>query len=74
MPSNVHRTIIMLFALSPLVVACQHPPGYDDAWSQCQAEAVEAMERAEPDPDQRTTFQEQYIRDCMTKQGFSEQL
>lgn len=73
MSSNIHRTIFVLFALSPLV-ACQHPPGYDDAWAKCQADAIESMETAEPDPDQRSTYQEQYIRECMTKQGFSEQL
>ena len=53
--------------------ACvQHPPGWDDAWAACQAEALEQMEFADPDADQRSEWQENYIRDCMDKKGFEE--
>jgi hypothetical protein len=73
MPANIYRTFILLVVLGPLAVACQqHSAGYDDAWAQCEAEAIEGQETAEPDPDQRATYREQYIRECMTKQGFSE--
>jgi hypothetical protein len=50
----------------------QHPPGWDDAWAACQAEATEQMEFAAPDADQRATWQENYIRECMDKKGFKE--
>lgn len=66
------RTLIFLPGLALLLAACQHSAAYDDAWAKCQAEAIEAEETAEPDPDQRATFQEGYIRDCMSKAGFTE--
>ena len=60
-------------ALIGLAAGCaQHPPGWDDAWAACQAEAIEQMEFADPDPDQRSEWQENYIRDCMDKKGFEE--
>ena len=33
---------------------------------------MEAPEAADPDPDQRATWREQYIRECMSGKGFSE--
>jgi hypothetical protein len=60
-------------ALALLIAAAgcaQHPPGWDDAWAACQAEAIEQMETAEVDRDQRSEWQENYIRDCMDKKGF----
>jgi hypothetical protein len=62
-------------ALIPMIVALgcvQHPPGWDDAWAACQAEAIEQMEFADPDADQRSEWQENYIRQCMDKKGFKE--
>lgn len=56
-----------------LAVGCvQHPPGWDDAWAACQAEAIEQMETADVDADQRSEWQENYIRGCMDKKGFKE--
>jgi len=75
MSGHIQRTFILLFALIPLIASCQqHSAAYDNAWAQCEAEAIEGQETAEPDPDQRATYREQYIRECMTKQGFAEQL
>jgi hypothetical protein len=63
----------LVLALVVLAAACtQHPRGYDDAFAACQAEATEQMEAAAPDADQRATWQENYIRECMTKKGFQE--
>jgi hypothetical protein len=39
----------------------QHPPGWNDAWAACQVEAIEQMEVAQPDADQRSAWQENYI-------------
>ena len=50
----------------------QHPPGWDDAWAACQAEAIEQMEFAGVAHDQRSEWQENYIRECMDKKGFEE--
>jgi hypothetical protein len=67
------RTLIFLPALALLLAACQqHSAAYDDAWAKCEAAAIEAQETAEPNPDQRATFREGYIRDCMSKAGFTE--
>jgi hypothetical protein len=60
-------------ALALLIAAAgcaQHPPGWDDAWAACQAEAIEAMEAAEPDADQRSEWQDNYSNQCMDKKGF----
>ncbi len=60
-------------ALMIVAVGCaQHPPGWDDAWAACEAEAIEQMEFAAPDPDQRSEWRENYIRECMDKKGFEE--
>jgi hypothetical protein len=58
-------------ALVAVAAACtQHPPGWDDAWAACQAEAIEAMEAADPDADQRSEWQDNYSNQCMDKKGF----
>jgi hypothetical protein len=58
-------------ALVAAAAACtQHPPGWDDAWAACEAEAIEAMEAAEPERDQRSEWQDNYIDQCMDKKGF----
>jgi hypothetical protein len=61
------------FALALVAAAAgctQHPPGWDDAWAACEAAAIEAMEAAEPDRDQRSEWQDSYIDQCMDKKGF----
>jgi hypothetical protein len=56
-----------------LLAACQsHSAAWDDAWAQCDAEAIEQMEFADPDPDQRATWRERYIGACMQAKGFSD--
>jgi hypothetical protein len=56
-----------------LVAACQsHSAAWDDAWAQCEAEAIEQMEFADPNADQRATWRERYIGGCMQAKGFSD--
>jgi hypothetical protein len=56
-----------------LLAACQsHSAAWDDAWAQCEADAIEQMEFADPDADQRSTWRERYIGACMQAQGFSD--
>ena len=60
-------------ALAGLLAACQsHSAAWDDAWAQCDAEAIEQMEFADPDADQRATWRERYIGACMQAKGFSD--
>jgi hypothetical protein len=70
---NVMKTAGIALALVVLIAACaQHPPGWDEAWAACQAEAIEQMEFAGVAHDQRSEWQENYIRECMDKKGFEE--
>jgi hypothetical protein len=55
-----------------LLAACQSNGGYDVARAQCETSATEAMEAADPDQDQRATWREQHIRECMAGKGFPE--
>jgi hypothetical protein len=56
-----------------LLAACQsHSAAWDDAWAQCEADAIEQMEFASPDADQRSTWRERYIGACMQAKGFSD--
>lgn len=67
------KVLCLTLALLALAAGCaQHPPGWDDAWAACQAEAIEQMEAAQPDRDQRAEWQENYIRECMDRKGFRE--
>jgi hypothetical protein len=68
----MRRTWILLPGLALLAACQQHSAGYDDAWAKCEAAAIEQQEAAAPDPDQRATWREQYIRDCMSAAGFPE--
>jgi len=69
----MRRTLILLPGLALLAVGCQqHSAGYDDAMAQCEASAIQAMEAADPDPDQRATWREQHIRQCMAGKGFTD--
>lgn len=68
------KSWIMLAALPLLAAGCaKHSQAWDDAWAQCQGEAEQAMETAEPDTDQRSTFMQNYSNECMTKKGFKVQ-
>jgi hypothetical protein len=56
---------------SVLAAACtQHPPGWDDAWAECEAQSIEAVEAADADRDQRSEYMDSYIDQCMNKKGF----
>jgi hypothetical protein len=70
---SMSKHLIALMALLPLASGCaEHSKAWDDAWAQCENEAIEQMEIAHPDPDQRATWQENYIRECMQKKGFKQ--
>ena len=65
--------LFLVLALVMMTSGCaQHSSAWDDAWAQCDAEASEQAEFAQPDPDQRSEWQENYIRECMDKKGFKE--
>jgi hypothetical protein len=68
----MRRMLILLPGLTLLAACQQHSAGYDDAFATCEAEAIQQQETAEPDPDQRATWREQHIRECMSKAGFTE--
>jgi hypothetical protein len=63
---------IALALIGAAVGCAQHPPGWNEAWAACEAEAIEQMETAAPQPDQRSEWQENYIRECMDRKGFEE--
>jgi hypothetical protein len=68
---NVTRALGLAGLL--LAAACQsHSAAWDDAWSQCEAEAIEQMEYASPDEDQPSEWRERYIGACMQARGFSD--
>lgn len=67
------RYLIGLAALLGLATGCTpHSQAWDDAWAQCEGEAYEQMETAMVDHDQRNTFREEYVAQCMDKKGFPE--
>jgi hypothetical protein len=67
------RTAALVGLAGLLLAACQsHSAAWDHAWAQCDAEAIEQMEFADPDADQRATWRERYIGACMQAKGFSE--
>jgi hypothetical protein len=67
------KTVWIAPALVMMAVGCvQHPPGWNDAWAACEAQAIEQMEFAEVDDDQRSEWRENYIRGCMDRKGFEE--
>jgi len=68
----MRSTLILLPGLVLLAACQQHSAGYNDAWAKCEADAIQQQETAEPDPDQRTTWRENYIRECMSRAGFTE--
>lgn len=64
------KLLVVLLALLPLAWGCtQHSKAWDDAWAQCQADAIEQMETADVAPDERSEWQENYISECMQKKG-----
>jgi hypothetical protein len=50
----------------------QHDREWDEARAACESEAIQQMETAEPDADQRSTWMENYIRECMDRKGLAE--
>jgi hypothetical protein len=68
----MRRTLILLPGLAFLAVACDHSAGYNNAMAECESSAIQAMEAADPDPDQRATWREEHIRQCMAGKGFTE--
>jgi hypothetical protein len=67
------RHAFWLLATTALLLSgcAQHSKAWDDAFAQCQAEAIEQMETAGVDRDQRSEWQDNYINSCMQKKGLS---
>jgi hypothetical protein len=64
------KLLVTLSALLPLAAGCaQHNKAWDDARAECQSEAIQQMETAGVAADQRATWQENYISECMQKKG-----
>lgn len=54
-----------------LVAGCQHhSQAWNEQWAQCEASAIEQLEFAYVDRDQRTTWRERFIGACMQAKGF----
>ncbi len=63
---------LWLASTALLVAGCaQHSKAWDDAYAQCQAEAIKQMETAGVAHDQISEWQENYIKGCMDKKGVS---
>lgn len=67
------RLGVLLLASTVLLLSgcAMHSKAYDDAFAQCQADAMKAMETAGVRADQRSEWQDNYINDCMKKKGIS---
>jgi hypothetical protein len=65
-------TLLVGASLSLLLGCTQHSQAWDDARAQCEGEALDQMEVADPDADQRATWRENYIAQCMDRKGFKE--
>jgi outer membrane lipoprotein SlyB len=62
--------LLLLASTAALLFGCaQHSKAWDDAYADCQAQAVQQWETAGLPDDQMSTFQENYINSCMQKKG-----
>jgi outer membrane lipoprotein SlyB len=62
--------LLLLASTAVLLFGCaQHSKAWDDAYADCQAQAVQQWETAGLPDDQMSTFQENYINSCMQKKG-----
>jgi hypothetical protein len=65
------RGLFVVAGLILLLSACQRPDREQEtAMNACTNEAVQQMETADVAADQRATWQENYVRECMAKKGF----
>ena len=64
------RGLVVVAGLILVLSACQRPDGErETAMNACTNEAVQQMETADVAADQRATWQENYVRECMAKKG-----
>ena len=62
--------LLLLASTAAFLFGCaQHSKAWDDAYADCQAQAVQQWETAGLPDDQMSTFQENYINSCMQKKG-----
>ena len=61
---------LWLASTALLLAGCaEHSKAWDDAFADCQAQAVEQSENAGVPRDQIPGWQEDYIKSCMQKKG-----
>jgi hypothetical protein len=63
---------VVLAPMLLLLGCARHTAAWDDAWAACDIEAIEQMEAASPDDDQRPEWRENYVAECMNRKGFKE--
>jgi hypothetical protein len=62
--------LLLLAATAALLFGCaQHGKAWDDAYADCQAQAVKGWETAGLPDDQLSEWQQNYIDSCMQKKG-----
>lgn len=67
------RHLFILCARLPVLAGCaQHGEAWDEARAQCQGEAIQQIETAGVPDDQKPTWRENYIRECVRSRGFEE--
>jgi hypothetical protein len=70
---KIQSRLVLLSAMGLLIASCQqHSSAYDDAWAQCEASAIEALETEDPQQGQASSDREEAIRACMAEKGFSD--
>jgi hypothetical protein len=66
----MRQGFLWLASIGLLLSGCaQHSKAWDDAFAQCQAQAVEQSETAGVPDDQRSGWIENYTNSCMKKKG-----
>lgn len=62
----------LLASMALLLCGCaQHSKAWDDAFADCQAQAIEQSENTGLPRDQIPGWQDNYITSCMQKKGIS---
>ena len=68
----MRQGLLWLAAMGLLLSGCAgHSKSYDDAFADCQAQAIKQSETAGVPDDQRSGWIENYINGCMKKKGVS---
>jgi hypothetical protein len=70
----MRKSALWLASSTLLLFGCaQHSKAWDDAWAQCQAEAMEGLDAGgDIAHDQRSEWIRNYINQCMQQKGLTE--